>query len=193
MQKVHKRFCLKPLTMAIAATTLVACDSGREAKIYSNADHCIRENPNLSEECQTAYKQAKAEAMRSGPKYQSESSCESEFGRDNCIPYRSHDGHNWFMPAVAGFLLAKALDRNRYDTSPLFTSYSRYSPGYGQWATVDGDLYGRRRFGSINVSDNAFKPKPAVTKTISRGGFGSRVSAKSSWAGSGSFRGGWGG
>jgi uncharacterized protein YgiB involved in biofilm formation len=192
MRKSRKRFSLKPLALAIAATTMVACDSVREAKIYRDAEHCIQENPDLSDECETAYQKAKAEASRSGPKYQSESICESEFGRDNCVPYRSADGHSWFMPAVAGFLLAKALERNNYEASPLYTSYSRYSPGYGQWTTVDGSRYGQRRYGSINVSGDTFKPKPAVTKTISRGGFGSTVSAKSSWGGS-SFRGGWGG
>jgi uncharacterized protein YgiB involved in biofilm formation len=192
MRKSRKPFSIKPLTLAIAAATLVSCDSPRDAKIYRDAEHCLQENPNLQDECQAAYQKAKAEASRSGPKYQSESSCESEFGRDNCIPYRSPDGHNWFMPAVAGFLLAKALDRNNYVSSPLFTSFSRYSSGYGQWTTVDGNRYGQRRYGSIKVSGDTFKPKPAVTKTISRGGFGSTVSAKSSWGGS-TFRGGWGG
>jgi uncharacterized protein YgiB involved in biofilm formation len=192
MRKFRKRFSVKPLTLAIAATTLVACDSVRDAKIYRDAAHCIEENPDLSEKCEAAYQKAKAEASRSSPKYRTESICESEFGLDNCIPYRSSDGHNWFMPAVAGFLLAKALDRNDYESSPLFTSYSRYSSGYGQWTTIDGSRYGQRRYGSIKVAGDTFKPKPAVTNTISRGGFGSTVSAKSSWGGS-SFRGGWGG
>jgi uncharacterized protein YgiB involved in biofilm formation len=192
MRKTRKRFSVKPLTLAIAAATLVACDNVREAKIYRDTEHCIDENPDLTEACEAAYQKAKAEASRSGPKYRSESICESEFGRDNCIPYRSADGHNWFMPAMAGFLLAKVLDRNRYEASPLFTSYSRYSAGYGQWSTVDGSRYGQRRYGSIKVPGDTFKPKPAVTKTISRGGFGSTVSAKSSWGGS-SYRGGWGG
>jgi len=32
-----------------------------------------------------------------------------------------------------------------------------------------------------NVSKKAFEPKPAVKRTISRGGFGSKVAAKSNW------------
>ena len=192
MRKSCKVFSLKPLTLAIAAATLVACDNVRDAKIYKDAAHCTEENPALWEACDAAYQKALADASRSGPKYQRESLCESEFGRDNCVPYRTTDGQNWFMPAMAGFLLAKALDRNNYDSSPLYTSYSRYSPAYGQWTTVDGNLHGNRRYGSIRVGDSTFKSKPAVTKTISRGGFGSTVSAKSSWGGS-SYRGGWGG
>jgi uncharacterized protein YgiB involved in biofilm formation len=192
MRKKHKLFSVKPLTMAIATATLVACDNPREAKVYRDAGHCIAENPNLSEACEAAYQKAKAEASRSGPKFQTETICEAEFGDGNCIPYRSTGGQNWFMPAVAGFLLAKALGRNDYESSPLFTSYSRYSPNYGQWTTVDGSQYGNRRYGSLKVPADTFKPKPTVTKTISRGGFGSTVSAKSSWGGS-SYRGGWGG
>ena len=48
----------------------------------------------------------------------------------------------------------------------------------------------RRR--SMRVSEKSLKPKPTVSKTMSRGGFGSSVRAKSSW-GSSTKKGGWGG
>jgi uncharacterized protein YgiB involved in biofilm formation len=195
MRKCRKRFLVKPLTLAIAAATLSACDNTQEAKIYRDAAHCIEENPSLTEACEAAYQKAVSESSRSGPKYSSKSACADEFGSDNCTPYRGHDGQNWFIPAMAGFLFAKVLDRNDYQSSPLYTSYSRHSPVYNKWSTVDGDLFGSRNYGSKKVNSNVFKPKPTVTRTISRGGFGSTVTAKSRWGGSsrGGRGGGWGG
>ncbi len=197
LERMRKRrispYSFKPLALAVAAITLVACSSNtREAKIYKNVAHCVDDNPELEQECEVAYQQALAQSARSGPKYSREAICFEEFGPNNCVPYAAPNGQNWFMPAVAGFMLAQALDRRSYVSSPLYTSYSPFSPLYGRWSTVDGNSYGKQRYGSIRVGEDAFKPKPAVTRTISRGGFGSTVAAKSSWGGS-SSRGGWGG
>lgn len=183
---------LKPLSVVVAASAMVACDSPQQAQIYSDVEHCARENPTLREACEVAYQEAMVKAADSGPKYQTEDSCIAEFGVNNCVPYRATTGQNWFMPAMAGFMFARAIDRNGYHSAPLFTSFSRYSPVYNKWSTVDGNLYGRRRYGAVSVGSDVFKPKPVVTRTISRGGFGSTVSAKSRWSGS-SSRSGWGG
>lgn len=192
MRKQPQRFVLKPLALAVATASLMACGgSQQQATAYQSVDECKRDNPSLGAQCEQAYDQALSEAARSGPKYRSERDCVAEFGANNCVPYSTHSGNNWFMPAMAGFLLGRALDRpDSYYSSPLYTSYSRYSPAYGRWTTVDGRLQGAKRSGAIKTSPQVFKPKPTVTRTISRGGFGSSVAAKSSWGGS---RGGWGG
>ncbi len=183
-----------PIAVSVAATTLVACGSSKEeAEVFAGVEQCINANPDMVSECQAAYEKALAKSAESGPKYRSMYDCSAEFGNSNCVPY-SHNGNNWFMPAMAGFMFAQALDNNRhyYRSSPVYTSYSSHSPYYGRWTTVDGNYYGRARYGKVKVSKDAFKPAPKVTRTISRGGFGSKVSAKSSWGGS-SSRGGWGG
>lgn len=197
---------LKPLAVSVAASVLVACSSGgEEAVVYSDISHCLAENPGQDARCESAYADALKVAQESGPKYTALNSCTYEFGENNCVPYQSNTGQNWFIPVVAGFMLSEIIDevgdsfdRRRYRSAPLYTSYSRYSPFYGQWSSVDGYTYGKSRYGKINVSDNAFKPKPKISRTISRGGFGSTVAAKSNFGGSskggwGSSKGGWGG
>lgn len=195
MRKSSKHFHLKPLVIGLSAATLVACGGTQDAQVYKDISDCVQDNPNLEKQCEAAYQNALAESDKSGPKYRSERDCNYDFGRDNCVTYSGPQGQSWFMPAMAGFMFAKLIDRNSYNNygyAPLYTSYSRFSPHYGQWSTADGSLYGSRRYGKIKVGNDAFKPKPKVTRTMSRGGFGSTVSAKSSWGGS-SSRGGWGG
>ncbi len=59
--------------------------------------------------------------------------------------------------------------------------------------TADGQVVGKAgRTSTYKVSKSSLKPKPVVTKTVSRGGFGSVASAKSSWGG-GKRSGSWGG
>nr|WP_300308168.1 DUF1190 domain-containing protein [Halomonas sp.] len=197
LARMRKAPVPKRLAMAVAMATAAIATAGcsnneREAKVYLNAEDCTQVNPGMEAECKAAYQSALQEAASSGPKYDQRIDCESDFGPNQCVAYQPEGAtHSWFMPAMAGFLLAKALDRNRYQSTALYTSGYYGSPIYGKWSTVDG--YSFRRGGrTFTVDDSAFKPKPAVTRTISRGGFGSKVSAKSSFGGSRS-RSGWGG
>ena len=183
----------KPLSVAVAAATLASCGgSTQRSEVYMDADHCKQDNPGLEQQCEAAYLEALEVAADSGPKYGSEYQCEKDFGNHNCHSYTS-GSNNWFVPLMAGYMFAKVTDgMNYYRGAPLYTSYSPYSPYYNRWSTVDGWDYGYRRYGEIRTSKKAFDPKPKVTKTMSRGGFGSKVAAKSSWGGSKSS-GGWGG
>ncbi|MCG8614236.1 MAG: DUF1190 domain-containing protein [Pseudomonadales bacterium] len=187
-------FRAKPLCLALAGVTLASCSDTEEVVVYRNLHDCKLQNPELQEQCETAYQEALSKAASSAPKYLSRSDCEDEFGANTCVSYRSESNIDWFMPAMAGFLFAKALDRpNYYRTQPMFTSYSYHSPMRGHWTTSDGYRYGSVKDRRVTVDPKAFKPKPKVSKTISRGGFGSKVAAKSSWGGSSSKSGGWGG
>ena len=174
-------------TVALTGTLLLAgCGSTQEAVIFSSAEQCIAENPDSRAECEKAYDNAVAEAKRTAPKYSSQWACELEFGYNQCNQSQSNSG--WFLPAMGGFLLGRALSGGGYD-------YGRSSPLFGHrnsWVGSDGTSYGGRSDRRVNVSKGAFKPKPATTRTISRGGFGSKIQAKSSW-GSSRSRGSFGG
>lgn len=188
----QRRVRVKPLAVAIAAASLMACSSREPVVAYDDVAQCVAQNPELAGECRTAYDAAQMKAEKTAPKYQSLADCQAEFGPENCVQQPGPQGQSWFMPAMAGFMLGRALDRNDYyRAAPLFTSYSRNSPAYGRWTTADGMSYGSRSNRTFKADPDAFKPKPAVTRTMSRGGFGSTVAAKSNWGGS--RRGGWGG
>ncbi|TKB44268.1 DUF1190 domain-containing protein [Thalassotalea mangrovi] len=191
MRKISAAKVIKPLAVVAGVSTLTACGNDQQATVYKDLDHCAIDNPGLEEQCQSAYQQALQEAEQSGPKYPRQHLCEEEFGSGRCYQYTMNNGQNVFVPLMAGFLFSQFMD-NRYRSAPLYTSYSYHSPFYGYWSSVDGKRYGRAKYGKTKVNKKAFDAKPKVTRTISRGGFGSKVAASSSFRGS-SSRGGWGG
>lgn len=165
-------------SVALAGTLLIAgCGGSQEAAIYSNVEQCIGENPNSHLECEKAYDSAITEAERTAPKYNSQRACEMEFGHNQCT--QSQSNSSWFLPALGGFMVGRMMGGG-YD-------YGRPSPLFGyrnSWVDANGTSYGSRSNRHINVSKGAFKPKPATARTLSRGGFGSKIQAKSSWGSS---------
>ena len=180
----------RPLGVAVVASfSLAGCSSdSEEAAVYRSVEDCKDSNPGQAEACQIAYENAEKEAERTAPKYSSQRDCEDEFGYDRC---RRHSSSGVFMPMMAGYMIGSMLNGGRYSYNPMFTSYSRHSPYYGNWVGAGGRDYGSRYNSSVRARSGDFQKKPTVTKTMSRGGFGSRAAAASSWSGSRSS--GWGG
>ncbi|MFQ3197045.1 MAG: hypothetical protein ACI8R9_000491 [Paraglaciecola sp.] len=192
LSRMRKGFSVKPLALGVAAVLLSACGQNTEkATVYTGVDDCVNQNPEQAETCKAAYQEAVEEAQRTGPKYASRQICEEEFGPNQCNYQRSNSG-SFFMPLMAGYMLSNLLSPG-YQSQPMFTSYSRSSPYRNRWMGADGSDYGDYRNSKMNVDKEALKAKPTVSKTISRGGFGSSVRAKSSWGSSSAKRGGWGG
>ncbi|MEP0355664.1 DUF1190 family protein [Paraglaciecola sp.] len=191
LKGMRKSFSVKPLALGIAAIFLTACGNQEKATVYTDVDDCTNNNPDAGAQCEAAYQQALQEAQRTGPKYNSQSDCEAEFGYNQCNQVQNSSG-SFFMPFMAGYMLSNLMSPRGYYSQPMYTSYSRYSPYRNRWIGADGYDFGDYRRRSMNVSESALKPKPTVSRTIKRGGFGSSVRAKSSW-GSSSKKGGWGG
>ncbi len=185
MRKSWRPFAQNTLSVAVASAILSGCsDPAEKAVVYQKVDDCISDNPRFAEQCRAAYQHALEEASRTGPKYNSENECIQEFGAGACVQAPQS---NWFMPAMAGFMFARVMQNNRpYYSQPMYSSRYRGSIFYDRWVTADGYDYGSSRYSrsSVRVDKNQMKPKPATTRTISRGGFGSTVSAKSSWSSS---------
>jgi uncharacterized protein YgiB involved in biofilm formation len=192
LRKAPRPFALRPLAVAVAGASLMACGQSRDAVIYSNVQECYADNPNNVAVCDTAYQGALEKSRDSAPKYGAQNECETQYGINNCVEHRQENGTSWFMPAMAGFMLGRALSNNRRDYAPIYTSYAYGSPYYGRWGTANGNVFSKNAGGHVQVSEDTFKSKPAVTSTLSRGGFGSTAAAKSNWGGS-SSSGSWGG
>lgn len=186
---------LYPSALALSVSmALVGCGSDT-GKIYKTVSECAADNPGNTSLCETAYQNSLNEAERSGPKYKTKSDCSSDFDRSQCV---SHSNGSWFAPMMAGFMIGNLLDQRRgYAYQPIYTSYRYGSPLYGTWHSTDGMSYGSTSYRTVSTNSNTFKSKPAVSRTISRGGFGSVAKAKASWSSarssSGGFKGGWGG
>lgn len=190
LSRMRKAVSPKPLALGVASIMLAGCGEEREqAMVFTDLNDCINQIPEQAEQCQIAYQSALSESARTAPKFASQDSCEYEFGTNQCTTYRSDNGSSWFMPFMAGYMLS-SLSSPRYYSTPVYTSYSRHSNYRNRWISADGKDYGDFRKRNLKVGKDAFAPKPTVSRTIKRGGFGSSVRAKSSW---GSSRGGWGG
>lgn len=204
------RQAMKPLALAVLSISAMSCGTNRSeetAEIYINPAECVAANPDREAECAAAYREALAQAAATGPKYQSLEDCVAEFGERNCVPYEQAaaaapeaappppPGQSWFMPALAGYMFGRMMGGG-FQTAPMYTSFNRASPAYGQWAGADGRSYGSAAQRRVRVDADTFRPKPTVSRTISRGGFGSTVAARSNWGGKGATgggRSGWGG
>ena len=191
LSRMRKAFSLKPLSLGVTAVLLSACGGNREeAIVFQTLDDCTKQYPEASEQCKTAYQGALEEAARTGPKYGSQRDCEYDFGPNQCQVVQTNSG-SMFMPFMAGYMIANILSPRPY-YNPLFTSYSPYSPYRYRWLGADGVDFGDFKKRRYSVRKDAFDKKPAVSRTIKRGGFGSSVRAKSNW-GSRSGSKGWGG
>ena len=173
---------LKPIPLAIViALSVTACGKQQKATVYRTPEECHADNPSKIKECDGAYQHASSEAERTAPKYRTKDDCESEFGGNQCT---RQSGTGYFMPIMSGFLLASIIRDQRYHSSPMFTSYAPRSRVYGGWYGADGTNYGRSSERTVYADSRAFDSKPATSKTLSRGGFGSVAAAKSSWSSS---------
>lgn len=194
MRKVKPKFILRPIALGITAALLSACGNNQEVKIVNSVEDCVSNTSLDLAECEIAYKNALAESEKTSPKYNSVYACESEFGSGQCV--RSQN-QSIFMPLMAGFMINELLfNRNRNSYGGTFNPVYRYNRPYSSYHNSmmlsDGTSIGKYGKSSYNVSKSATKKKPAVTRTVSRGGFGSVASAKSNWGGGSKSRG-WGG
>ena len=168
----------QPITVALTGFALTACGSNeQEAVIYQNLDECTTSNPENSQACESAYEHALQESSRTAPKYRSQNECEAEFGYNACVQPQNS---GFFMPMMTGFMFGQMMNNNYY-SQPMYRSTYPGSSFYNRWASADGRDYGRNA--RVRVNRDQMKPKATVNRTISRGGFGSTVSAKSSWGG----------
>lgn len=190
MRKQHDLPKLRLLPVAVA-TVLAAqgCsdEPQQQARIFKTIAECKAQMPDSPSLCEQAYAEAQREAERTSPRYNSIGDCESEFGRGYCRNY-SEDGSSWFIPAIAGFMIGNYAGRRAYQ--PVYTGSGSL---YGGWYGADGVRYGSTSKSTVRLPEREFRAKPGVKRTISRGGFGSSVVAKS-WSSSSSYgRSSWGG
>lgn len=172
----------KSLVAGIATTALAGCDGGEEVEIVTSVADCLDDTLMNVEQCRTAYQQAIFESERTAPKYLSNDLCESEFGYGRC---ERHDS-GYFLPLMAGYLFANSLwDNNssRYGASynPVYKYVRPFSPLHNKYITADGEIVGEDDDKKYKMKKKSLKKKKSFKKAISKGGFGSIASKKSSF------------
>ncbi|MEN4890758.1 DUF1190 family protein [Erwinia billingiae] len=199
---------LTPVALAVTAVFMLAgCEQSDESvSLYQNADDCSSANPGKSEQCTTAFNNAKKEAEKTAPKYATREDCVAEFGEGQCqqTPAQagvgttnnaeSQQSGSFWMPLMAGYMMGRMMGGGfGGQQQPLFTSRAPNSPANGKFVDASGKSFGAATPGrTMNVPKTAMVPKPATTSTVTRGGFGDSVAkqatAQRSSATSGSRR-----
>jgi uncharacterized protein YgiB involved in biofilm formation len=178
------------LTLMVAGSALALASCGEEprheAESYPSLDACKNADVISDSQCDTDFQKAMETHEKSAPRYESQSLCEQEFSMNNCERRTNQNGASFWSPFMTGFLVSHILDsrRNYYYSSPYYRTRS------GGFSTWDGAPLGTTRSAdgqtrrTISTKTVTAKPKAAKvmtrTSVISRGGFGSRTSSRSS-------------
>ena len=183
---------LTPVALAVTAVFMLAgCEKSDETvSLYQNADDCSAANPGKAAECTTAYTNAVKEAERTAPKYATREDCVAEFGEAQCtqapaqagMAAESQSSGSFWMPLMAGYMMGRLMGGSGFAQQPLFTSKNAASPANGKFVDASGKSYGPATAGgrTMTVPKTAMAPKPAVTNTVTRGGFGETVAKQTS-------------
>ena len=171
-------------------------------KIYNSVETCRVEQP--AEDCAKAFADAEQEHDKSAPRSVSRELCEAQYGSCTAL----HDGTgDWFVPAMAGFMLGHALGTGGMASvvsRPVYidrrgTAYSGASPvgsyrsrcavypddpycrGSGGSGSGGGFVYASGGGGGSSSSSSVWSSKSyaveSVRTTVMRGGFGSSASS----------------
>lgn len=187
MRKKPSNNLLKSLALGVAATSLAGCEDSEDVEVVTSILDCVDDTVMSVEQCRTAYQNALNESERIGPKYPTEDGCESEFGDGQC----RRNSFGSFTPLMVGYLFANNLwdnDKSRYGASfnPVYRYFRPFSSLHNRLVTADGQLIGEDEDKKYKMKKKSLKKKPTVSKTISKGGFGSTArskSSRSSWGG----------
>jgi uncharacterized protein YgiB involved in biofilm formation len=192
---------LAAVGVVMVATLWPRSEDDSQDLVYSSLDEC-RAGGRLSiQQCETAFSEAAAARLRDAPKFKDQKECEAQYGANGCNT-ASIGGTQYFLPALAGFMLARSLagggsaqtqallpptraacppgattpECQQARSSPSSSSGGGYSGGRSRAYSTPGG----RNF-------NAVSNMPSATRspsTASRGGFGSIARSFSSRASS---------
>lgn len=198
MRKQVRHFALAPL--ALAVITGCTPEPKEQVKFVTSVDDCTANTTMPKEQCEAAYAQAVRDAEATAPRYQNLTDCTTEFGQCE----KSAGG--FFVPFMAGYIVSELIDgvgsQHRYRHSYPAYTYRGNGSDRDKIMTADGYVIGSVGQKNYTVKSDVLQPKPKaiIKKTVDRGGFGSKASAKSSWGSnksssgkSSSSKGGWGG
>lgn len=192
--------------LAAAGVILVATiwsmtsEDPQENLVYNSLSDCRAAGQLTAQQCETAFSEATAARLKDAPKFQSQNACETQYGANGCSS-ASIGGAQYFIPALAGFMLARGLSGGGQAQPLMPPTAAACPPGSTQpecqqarssSSSSSGSSYGGSSSRSRAYSTTsgraitaAFSPgsrggSTAATSTASRGGFGSTARSYSS-------------
>ncbi len=170
----------------------------QESLVYNSLSDCRAGGQLSAQQCETAFSEATAARLKDAPKFNNQNECEAQYGANGCSS-ASIGGAQYFVPALAGFMLARGLAGSQ--AQPLLPpttaacppgsaqpecqqaraagSSSSSSGGSGSYGSSSSSSSSRSRAystttgGSVAVSPTSTRGVSTTTSVSSRGGFGS--------------------
>lgn len=159
--------------LAVTALTLVACGEAEDDVLaYDNVEACIVAGQVDEAVCRSEF--AKAEKLHAevAPRYSGANQCYSDFGYNRC--YQS--GGSVWLPFMMGYMLAPRGGVGYIASQPLYRSSAHPNRFYTASNQPIGAVSAN---GRSQVAKSAVQRPAARTRTVSRGGFGSRAAGRS--------------
>lgn len=92
----------------VASVWSMTGDDGQENLVYDSLSDCRAAGQLTAQQCETAFAEATAARLKDAPKFRSQNECEAQYGASGCSS-ASIGGAQYFIPALAGFMLARGL------------------------------------------------------------------------------------
>ncbi|UZF93696.1 DUF1190 domain-containing protein [Bosea sp. NBC_00550] len=183
--------------LAAAGVLLVATvwsmtgEETQESLVYNNLSECQADGQIGYQQCEAAFSEAAAARLKDAPKFRSQSDCEAQYGASGCNT-ASIGGAQYFIPALAGFMLARGMAGNQ--AQPLLppttaacppgaaqpecqqarsSSSSSSSSGGGSGGSSRSRAYSTTTGRGFTAAAVGARGVVSTTSVSSRGGFGS--------------------
>jgi uncharacterized protein YgiB involved in biofilm formation len=169
---------------AVAGLSLTGCDGTPDLQDarFTTVSECV--NAGMAEEvCQSGFNAAQLEHQRSAPQFNTLSSCEQDWGSNNCMPMSASNGAGYssggsvFVPMLTGFLISQALQQRYYSGRDIGYAY------YGGGGYRGTPIYRDRGGSAVTVQRSGGKaiatPVNVNTTTVARSGFGGMGKSRS--------------
>ena len=172
---MKRSITFKMALLGASALTLGACGEAEEDVLtYNSLEACIAAGEQDEATCRAELEKAKKAHDKAAPRYQSSSSCYSEFGYNQC--YRPSGGSYW-MPFMVGYMLAPRGSIGGVYSQPLYRPARDPNNLYTSGGTSVGSA---SKTGRAKVAKTQTAQPRARTRTVARGGFGSRSRSSAS-------------
>ncbi len=177
--------------LLVATVWSMTSEDPQENLVYNSLSDCRAAGQLTAQQCETAFSEATATRLKDAPKFQSQAACETQYGANGCSS-ATIGGAQYFIPALAGFMLARGLSGG--PAQPLMPPTAAACPpgstlpecqqARASSSSSSGGAYrGSSRSRAYSTTSGraitaAFSPgsrggSTAATRTASRGGFGS--------------------
>ncbi|MGF1526821.1 MAG: DUF1190 domain-containing protein [Candidatus Competibacterales bacterium] len=174
-----------PLATAMAGViVLPGCGEPEfDGVVFANAEECeihftLREQPDLAAQCADYFALSQETHDESAPKYTSLAACEAQHGDGQCEASQVHSGGSFFMPFMAGYLMAQFANRLG-NPQPLYknTQQSYVTGGANPSVVSPAGVRGATSLPRAVVLDPPSRATVATTRVAvqaagRRGGFG---------------------